>query len=397
MAPEVRPSGAPTGATSPTSSAELADRVRRTRAAMAEQGLTALMLASPENVYYLTGLNHQGYFAFTLLVLPTDGDPLLVARAMERVTIAAQVPGCVHVPYADDEPPADAAVQAVRAVSATGDRVGLERSSMYLPLDVWDAMRTGLVDVEVVDASALVGDLRAVKSPTEVAAVRRAARASSRAMEAGIAAATTGRDERDVAAAVYHEMIQAGSEHPGFAPLIRTRDRLLQEHVTWGERALGHGDALFLELSASVARYHAPLTRMVYLGRPPAGTEQAAETSLAALEAVRAALRPGAVAGDVYDAWQRVIDAGLGHGDYRRHHCGYLVGIGFPPSWVGGSVVVGLRRGSELVLREGMVFHVLSWILGQQPADYVVSDTVLVTAGGGEVLTTTPRGPAASA
>lgn len=46
-------------------------------------------------------------------------------------------------------------------------------------------------------------------------------------MEAGVAAAITGRDERSGAAAVYHEMIRAGSEHPGFAPLISTRDRLL--------------------------------------------------------------------------------------------------------------------------------------------------------------------------
>jgi hypothetical protein len=40
-----------------------------------------------------------------------------------------------------------------------------------------------------------------------------------------------------------------------------------------------------------------------------------------------------------------------------------------------------------------MTFHVLSWILDQQPADYVVSDTVLVTASGGEPLTTSPREP----
>ena len=40
-----------------------------------------------------------------------------------------------------------------------------------------------------------------------------------------------------------------------------------------------------------------------------------------------------------------------------------------------------------------MTFHVLSWLLGQDPADYVVSDTILVTADGGERLTTTPRHP----
>jgi hypothetical protein len=40
-----------------------------------------------------------------------------------------------------------------------------------------------------------------------------------------------------------------------------------------------------------------------------------------------------------------------------------------------------------------MTFHVLSWLLDQEPADFVLSDTMLVTADGGEILTTTRRDP----
>jgi Xaa-Pro dipeptidase len=372
---------------------ELAAHVGRTRSVMREHGLTALCIVSPENVYYLLGLNHQGHFAFTLLVLPLDGEPLLVTRAMERPTVAAQVPGCVHVTFGDDEDPAAAAAQAIRRVAGRGDRVGIERASMYLPVAIWERVRATLDGLDWADGSGIVDGIRAVKTPAEIALVRRAAAISDRAIQAGIAAVGDGVTERAVAAAVYHELVRAGSEPPGMAPFIRARDRLLQEHVTWSDHALGPGDALFMELSASVGRYHAPLSRMVYLDRAPAGTDRAAEIALGALEAVRAALRPGAVSADVYAAWQRVVDEGLGHSRYRRHHCGYLVGIGFQPSWVGGSAVVGIRSGGVLVVREGMVFHVLSWLLDQEPADYVVSDTILVTADGGEVLTTTPREP----
>lgn len=373
---------------------EFAKRVAATRSVMRHRGLATLCLASPENVYYLLGLNHQGYFAFTLLVLPLDGEPLLVTRAMERETVAAQVPGCTHVTYGDGEDPAAAAARAVRHVSAPGVRVGIERGSMFLPVAIWDGLRANLPDLEWGDASGVVETVRAVKSPAEIELVRRAAAISDRAIQAGVASAGSGVIERKVAADVYREMLLAGSEHPGFPPLIRSRDILLHEHVTGPhDRALCTGDALFMELSASVGRYHAPLSRMVYVDRAPPGTGRAAEIAVAGLEAVRTALRPGALAGEAYSGWQQVIDAGLGHPRYRRHHCGYLVGIGFPPSWVGGSAVVGLRDGGDLVIREGMVFHVLSWILGQEPADYVVSDTVLVTALGGELLTTTRREP----
>jgi Xaa-Pro dipeptidase len=373
---------------------EFAGRIAATRSVMQDRNLTALCLVSPENIYYLTGLNHQGYFAFTLLVLPRHGQALLVTRAMERPTVASQAPGCEHVTFGDDEDPAAAAERAVRMVTVAGDRIGIERASMFLPLAIWERTRARLDHLAWADGSGIVETVRAVKSPAEIELTRRAAQVSDRAIQAGIAAARPGATERSIAATVYHDLLLAGSEHPGFPPLIRSGDILLHEHVTGPrDHVVAAGDSLFMELSASVGRYHAPLSRMIYADRAPAGTDQAAVIANAGLEAVRTALRPGAVSGNVYAAWQQVIDKGLGHSRYRRHHCGYLVGIGFPPSWVGGSAVVGLRNGGDLVIREGMTFHVLSWILHQEPADYILSDTVLVTASGGEFLTATPREP----
>jgi Xaa-Pro dipeptidase len=266
----------------------------------------------------------------------------------------------------------------------------VELEAMFFPPGVWDRLRSTLPDRAWIDASGLVVDIRAVKSAAELACMRRAARISDRAAQAGIAAASSDTTEREVAAAVYAQLVRAGSEHPGFAPLIRGTDILTHEHVTWRDRQLRPGTSLLMELSASVYRYHAPLTRMLPVDEPDAGTVRAAEIAVAALEAVRAAMVPGAITGDVYDVWQSVVDEGLGHPNYRRHHCGYAVGIGFPPSWVGGAVQ-GIRRGGTLQLREGMAFHVLSWLLGQAPGDYCVSDTVVVTADGGRFLTRTRR------
>jgi Xaa-Pro dipeptidase len=368
-------------------------RIARTRDRMARAGLDALVLSGPENIYYLTGLDHQGYFAVTLLVLPATGRPMIVARAMEATTLSAQVPDCDHVRFADDEDPAAVTARAVRSVAAPGSRVGVERGSMFFPLSVWEPLRQELSELQLVDGTGHVETLRQVKSAAEIARMREAARVSSRAVEVGAAAVRAGASQRDVAAAVYPELVLGGTEVPGFAPLIRSRSDLLQEHVTWSDRQVAENDALLFELSASVGRYHAPLTRMVYVDTPPPGTDEAAAIALAGLNAVCEALVPGALSTEVYAAWQHVVDEGLGHRSYRRHHCGYQVGIGFPPSWVGGAAVVGLRDGSHLRIEEGMTFHVLSWLLGQEPADYVVSDTVLVTPSGGELLTTTRRTP----
>lgn len=378
-------------AAAPFGPEEFEGRILRLREVMARDGLAAMVFAGPENIYYLTGLNHGGYFAFTGLVVPATGAPRIVARAMEATTIAVQIPQCVHEAFADYERPGEALARAVHALVSTGDQVAVETGAMFFPIDVWEDFRAKTEDLRIVSAAGRLETLRAVKSAAEIACVRQAAALTSQAVKAGIETVAEGVSLQTVAASVYGSLIAAGSEPPGFSPLIRPRDALLQEHVSWTDRRVTRGDAVFMELSASVRRYHAPMTRMAYLGEPPAGTDEAGAIAAAGLRAVAEALRPGAIAAEVYDAWQRVIDDGLGHHDYRRHHCGYMVGIGFPPSWVGGSAVVGLRDGGGFEIRAGMTFHVLSWILDQKPADFVVSDTVLVTANGGEILTDAPR------
>lgn len=369
---------------------ELEHRLSAVRAEMRQRGLDALLVVGPENIYYLTGLNYQGYFSLTVVVVSLHGPLLLVARGMESSTIAVQAPACTHVPYGDDTEPAHALVRAVAESTEPGATVGVELGAMFFPPGVWDPMRAALPDRAWIDASGLVVAIRAVKSPAELACMQRAARISDRAVQAGIAAASSDTTEREVAAAVYAQLVRGGSEHPGFAPLIRSTDILTHEHVTWRDRRLRGGSSLLIELSASVYRYHAPLTRMLPVDHVDPGTAEAAEIACAALEAVCAAMVPGAIAADVYDVWQGVVDEALGHSDYRRHHCGYSIGIGFPPSWVGGAVE-GIRRGGSLELRDGMVFHVLSWLLGQRPGDFCVSDTVVVTPDGGRCLTRTRR------
>jgi Xaa-Pro dipeptidase len=373
--------------------AEYKERLKAVRKQLHERQVDAALIFSPENIYYLLGLSHQGYFAFTMLIVPLEGKATIVTRSMERVTVTTQTPDVHHIGFEDGEEPANAAIRAVRETKLDRSTLGIERTTMFFPVAVWDEFRAGLEDARFRDISALVENLRAIKTPSEIASIRQAAALSDRAVRAGIHAAGVGVNEREVAAQIYRAMMLGGSEYPGFAPLVRSSDFLLQEHVTWRDRVLVPGDGLFMELSASINRYHAPLTRMVHVGHAPAGVREAAEIVTEALYAVVDALAPGAVTGDVYDAWQAVVDQALGHSRYRRHHCGYPVGIGFPPSWVGGSRVVGIRPHSTEQIKAGMTFHVLSWLLDVGPADYGVSDTVLVTEGGAELLTSTNRAP----
>ena len=374
---------------------EYEERRAGTRAAMERDGLDTLLVTAPEDIHYLSGLDHQGHFALTALLLPLHGTPVLVERAMEAPTAAAQTHGCEHYGYADTVTPDaalfDAFTQLAPPVRLDPSvwRAGYQAGSLSLPPAAWDRLRTGAPDVDWSDCGELLTRQRAVHTAREVAHIRTAARLSDTAMSAGLVAAAAGAYEHEVAAAVHDAMYRAGGDVPGFAPLVRSTDRLDQEHLTWSRRQFGPRDGVFLELSAAYGRYHAPLARLRYPGpREAARNARAAEASHAAMRTLRTALRPGATAEQVFHTWRSVLDEAVG-GTYERHHCGYLIGIGFPPGWMGGSRT--LRPGNHMELRAGMTFHIQSWLLDSQLGRYAFSDTALVTPDGCEVLTRTPH------
>lgn len=346
------------------------------------------LISSPENIYYLSGLSHHGFFAYHLLVVPLTGPAHLIARAMEHPTVEARVPHLRFTGYSDSEDPIAVTCALLRDAGFASAHIGMEKETLFLPPRIAEGIQAGLPDAYWHDISGLVDDQRIVKSPREVAYVRDAAHVSDAMMTAAIDAAGAGANEREVAAEIHRAMVLAGGEPPGFSPFIRATPTIPLEHVTWRDYELQHGDMLFVELAGCVARYHAPMGRLLFVGEAPAGTRTIERICLDAFDAVVTAIRPGIRARDAYQAWQDVVDA-AGFPHYRRHHCGYNVGIGFPPSWVGGNKVVGLRHDSDMLLRAGMVFHLMSWLLGTGEGDYFVSNTGIVTENGCEVVTKT--------
>lgn len=367
---------------------EFATRLLAVRTKMQDQGIDTLLVSSPENIFWLTGLDHWGYFSPHILVVPADGELVLATRAMEQVTISNQVHNALFVGHGDHETVAEAVA---RALPTDCGAVGLEAWSSGLPHGLAQALRQNLKAKTWLDVQGLIDDLRMIKSPAEQALMRAAAKVSDAGMTAAIAAVADGASERHVAAQAQQAMTEAGGTFPGFGPFIRSTRRLGEEHTTWTGQRFAAGDSVFLELTGCVGRYHAPLGRLAHIGAISPESRNMADLAAAAFQAVTESMHEGTRFRDIYAAWQAVVDrAGLAH--YQRHHCGYMVGIGFPPSWTGGNKVTGLRRNSDMVLRSGMSFHVLSWLMGTGQGDFFVSNTVLLGPSGPEVLNSAPGG-----
>ncbi|WP_202380054.1 M24 family metallopeptidase [Mesorhizobium sp. 131-2-5] len=362
-------------------------RLNAVKQACRDRNIDVAVFTSPENICYITGLDYEGYFALHALLVSPDAGSILFARYIEAPTVSRQTTGVEFAGYTDTDDVAALITARIVALAGDGARVGLQRNSAAT-VKIDAPLQSYLPKADIIDASGIVESLREVKSPFEIEQIKRAAEISDLMISTGLREAGEGVVENTVAAKIYGAMIAAGGQCPGFPPFLRSGDRISEPHTSWTDRPLKNGAPLLLELSGCVNRYHAPMARYGYIGSASAAAKRLSEVSHQAHLSALAALKPGCLARDVYSAWKACLDPA--NVSPRAPHCGYMVGLSFPPTWTGGPGVQSLHETSSMEIRESMVFHLLTWVTDGQN-DHFLSDCVVVEKAGAVFLTKTPR------
>lgn len=377
----------PRGAQSAFPREEYERRIDLARRSLAARGIDAMIVTGPENIFYLTGQQTPGYFAFQALVLPTEGDAAFVVRELELFNCLSNTFVDEVAVYQDHEEPVGFLLDLLRRRGMTARRLAIDRKGWFMPPVVYDALRAALGDLA--DAAGIVEESRAVKSQLELAKLELAAGYVDAGLRAGLAAIRVGATENDVVAAMMAAAIAAGSEYLGMEPLVSSGPRSGLPHSTWRRRVLAVGDPLFVEMAACRDRYHAALMRTAWIGRMPEEARHMISVCEEALDAALAALRPGEPCEAPHLACQSVIDR-YGYADRFRKRTGYGMGIAFAPDW-GEGAVLSLNRGVARPLEPGMTFHVFPALRLFGAFTVGVSETVVVTADGCRALGSVPR------
>ncbi|WP_116134837.1 Xaa-Pro peptidase family protein [Tropicimonas sp. IMCC34043] len=367
--------------------AEFAARIAALQKRIVAEGADALLLTGPENIFWACGRQTAGYFAFQALVVPSGGEPVLLVRQLETTGARASTWLTDIRAYQDGEHPATALSALLRSLAPK--RLALERQGWFVSPEMSERLSRGLSGIALVDGSGWVEDLRAVKSPRELDAIRKAASYAQSGMEAAIAVCASGVSENDVAAAMMAGAIAAGSEAMAMEPLVSSGPRSGIPHATWRRRELVDGDGIFLELAASHDRYHAALMRSAWIGQPPKAARRMMSCAERALDAALAAMKPDVPCAEIHNTAQAVIDSD-GYTAAFRKRVGYSMGVAFAPDW-GEGAILSLFSDVTRRLEPGMVFHLPVTLRDYGQFTVGVSETVIVTPSGAETLSSLPR------
>src|ERR1700740_3276804 len=178
---------------------------------MEKAGLDGLLMFRQESMYYLTGYDTFGYVFFQCLYLGADGRLMLLTRAPDRLqaqhtSVIEDIRIWVDLPDAN---PALELRQILEGLRCRGKTLGVEYEAYGLTARNGKRLEAALDGFcKLADASDLVSRLRLVKSPTEIAYVRRAAELADLALDEAHRLAAPGIDEAEILAAMQGAIIR---------------------------------------------------------------------------------------------------------------------------------------------------------------------------------------------
>lgn len=367
------------------SEGEYRGRVSAVQEILAERGVDAVLVFQIHNMNYLTGYQTVGQNNYQFVLVPRSGEPTLFLRRLEGDLGRYYTPFEDIVVWEDDEDPVELTRALLEEKRIASGHLGYEGTSPSFTTRVFASLKNALPGAEWSDQAGIVEEGRMIKSPAEIEYIRRSARTTEAGMQAAIEAIRDGASENDVAAAGAAATIAAGSEPLTMSPILTSGPRSAVAHTSFLRRKLEKGDTVLLEWTGSYYRYSAPLMRSAVVGKPPERLQGMWNVLIEALEAAIAVIRPGVTSGEADAACTAVIEkAGL-YDNYRKR-LGYSVGVGFPPDW-GNGHIIDLKRGDTRELATGMVFHMPPALRVDGIWGFGLSETILVTDGGCEVIT----------
>jgi Xaa-Pro aminopeptidase len=347
-------------------------RAERVAARLAEHEIDLLLVTDATNVRYLTGFTGSNGMA---VVGPSVRRFITDFRYVEQAR--AQVPD-----FDREQAPQEFLAALADGWPAGPVRLGFEDDDMSVRRH--RRLREVAPDrVELVPAGGVVEAERLVKEPEEVARIAAAAALVDEVYAWVRERGLVGRSERDVATALEHRMRELGAEGPSFPSIVASGERGALPHATPSDVPISAGSLVTLDIGARLDGYCSDCTRTWATGELPDDLAGAYALVQRAQADALAALRPGPTGREI-DAVARELIGAAGHGEHFGHGLGHGVGL---------DVHEGprLARTADVALAPGHVVTVEPGVYLPGRGGVRIEDLVVVTEGGHEVLSGTPK------
>lgn len=373
------------------SAAEYQARFNNAQRSMSEQQLSAILLTTEHDIHYFTGFHTQFWQSPTrpwFVVLPASGNgPIAV---IPEIGVNCMRSGWVEdirhwsSPHATDDG-VSLLVDTLKEVAGSNiDRIGVNlgrETHIRMPMADLTQLKLRLgITTEFVDATALIRQLRMIKSEAEIQKIRYVSQAVSRVFDNLFGFVDVGMRDTDIFRAFKIACLQGGVDDVAY--LVGAADQGGYDDIISppSGAVLREQDVLILDTGCVFDGYYCDFDRNFGFGAVSDAARNAYKVVWEATEAGLQAARPGNTCADLFIAMDSVMSqaGALGESVGRFGH-GLGLQLTEPPSHTAWDTTE-LEVGMVLTLEPGMQF---------EPGKMMVhEENIVITETGAELLTT---------
>jgi ectoine hydrolase len=378
---------------------EFAARVNRSREEMQRRGLDVLIISDPSNMAWLTGYDGWSFYVHQCVVLGLEGEPIWFGRGQDAngaLRTCTMHPDHIigyedHYVQSTERHPMDDLSRRMIDWGWGNKKIGVEMDNYWFTAAAYQSLQTHLPNASFHDAKGLINWMRAVKSDQELDYMRKAGQIVSKMHHRIIDKVEPGMRKVDLVADIYDAGLRFdndlgfGGDYPAIVPLLPSGSDAAAPHLTWDDLPMESGQGTFFEIAGVVHRYHCPLSRTVFLGKPPQDMLDAEQAVLEGMEKGLEAARAGNMCQDIAEAFFGTLER---YNIIKNNRAGYAIGLSYPPDW--GERTMSIRRGDTSLLQENMTFHFMTG-LWMENWGLEITESIVIKNGAPECLADVPR------
>jgi Xaa-Pro dipeptidase len=368
----------------PITREERTARLSKARELMQDKGIGSLLVESGPSLDYFTGIQWWRSERLTGVVIPAQGDPIIVTPYFEKPSIEEMllVPAEIRT-WQEDEEPLKIVADFLKERGVASQPVAFEETNRFF---LEDRLKQQLPSVAVVSGNPVVRQLRMIKSPAELALMQAAADIMAASLRYAGERTREGMTPEQIDSLIAAAHKRLGAAYDGGLVLIG--EASAYPHGSHKPHVVRKGDIVLLDCTCSVHGYQADITRTFVFGADPTPEQRKVWDQVhRGQQIAMAAARVGAPAGSVDDAVRSTYES-WGYGPRYKlpgtsHRTGHGIGMEVHEP-------VNLVHGETTPLAPGMCFS-------NEPGIYIpgkfgvrIEDCFHMTQAGPNFFTTPP-------
>lgn len=381
---------------------EIGARLSALRRRLADASVDGAVIVQNADLFYFAGSIQQG-----VLVVPAAGDPVYFVRRVYERAVEESGVGRIERIGSLKEIPA-----LLSKLGMTFSTVGFELD--VLPVNSFKRYAALFVGAQAVDVSPIIRECRAVKGPSEIAALRECGKRLAGLLAGARGAIRPGMTETELCGLIHGVSISAGhttitrmrswNQEVGLGCVISGPDSAVPSYADFptagrgsgpyvpvgaGARPFREGEPILVDTMWAQDGYLVDMARTYVLGALPAKLAAAHDAAVQVLKSIEAAIRPGASAGELYEI-------GLAEAARTPFAAHFMGAPGYNVSFIGHGLGIEIdeipfvARGAGTILENGMVFALEPKFVFPGEGAVGLENSYLVTGDGFEKLTPLP-------